>query len=96
MKEGVTLFCPKCGNQVSKDDNFCASCGHNLKDVKIKITSNNNQSFGDTNKVEKVSQNTRVFNPRSLDAIDTTDELKNIIAEVDRKISKNIKDYEKK
>lgn len=95
MKEGVTLFCPKCGNQVSKDDNFCASCGHNLKDVKINITSNKNQSFGDTNKVEKVSQNTRVFNPRSLDAIDTTDELKNIIAEVDRKISKNIKDYEK-
>ncbi|WP_100069190.1 zinc ribbon domain-containing protein [Peptoniphilus harei] len=95
MKEGVTLFCPKCGNQVSKDDNFCASCGHNLKDVKINITSIKNQSFGDTNKVEKVSQNTRVFNPRSLDAIDTTDELKNIIAEVDRKISKNIKDYEK-
>lgn len=95
MKEGVTLFCPKCGNQVSKDDNFCASCGHNLKDVKINITSNKNQSFGDTNKVEKVSQNTRVFNPRSLDAIDTTEELKNIIAEVDRKISKNIKDYEK-
>ncbi len=53
MKEGVTLFCPKCGNPVSKDDNFC-----------------------------------------NLDAIDTTDELKNIIAEVDRKISKNIKDYE--
>lgn len=94
MKEGVTLFCPKCGNQVSKNDNFCASCGHNLKDVKINITSKNNQSFGDTNKVEKVSQNTRVFNPRSLDAIDTTDELKNIIAEVDRTISKNIKDYE--
>ncbi|WP_277221625.1 zinc ribbon domain-containing protein [Peptoniphilus vaginalis] len=94
MKEGVTLFCPKCGNQVSKNDNFCASCGHNLKDVKINITSKNNQSFGDTNKVEKVSQNTRVFNPKSLDAIDTTDELKNIIAEVDRTISKNIKDYE--
>lgn len=94
MKEGVTLFCPKCGNPVSKNDNFCASCGHNLKNVKINITPNNNQSFEDTNKVQKVSQNTRVFNPRSLDAIDTTDELKNIIAEVDRKISKNIKDYE--
>lgn len=93
MKEGVTLFCPKCGNPVSKDDNFCASCGHNLKDVKINITPNK-KSFEDTNKVKKVSEHTRVFNPRSLDAIDTTDELKNIIDEVDRKISKNIKDYE--
>lgn len=96
MKEGVTLFCPKCGNPVSKDDNFCTSCGHKLKNVKINITRDSNikKISEDTNKVEKVSQNTRVFNPRSLDAIDTTDELKNIIAEVDRKISKNIKDYE--
>ena len=96
MKEGVTLFCPKCGNPVSKDDNFCNSCGHKLKNVKINITSDNDvkKSFEDTNRVEKISQNTRVFDPRSLDAIDTTDELKNIIAEVDRKISKNIKDYE--
>ena len=96
MKEGVTLFCPKCGNPVSKDDNFCNSCGHRLKNVKINITSDNDvkKSFEDTNRVEKISQNTRVFDPRSLDAIDTTDELKNIIAEVDRKISKNIKDYE--
>lgn len=96
MKEGVTLYCPKCGNPVSKDDNFCNSCGHKLKNVKINITSDNDikKSFEDTNRVEKVSQNTRVFDPRSLDAIDTTDELKNIIAEVDRKISKNIKDYE--
>ena len=95
MKEGVTLFCPKCGNPVSKDDNFCASCGNNLKDVKINITPYK-KSFEDTHKVKKVSEHTRVFNPRSLDAIDTTDELKNIIDEVDRKISKNIKDYENK
>lgn len=95
MKEGATLFCPKCGNPVSKDDNFCASCGHNLKDVKVRITSKKDDKKEDTTKVKKVSEHTRVFNPKSLDAIDTTDELKNIIAEVDRKISKNIEDYQK-
>ena len=95
MKEGAELFCPKCGNPVSKDDNFCASCGHNLKDVKIKITYKRDDKKEDTTKVKKVSEHTRVFNPKSLDAIDTTDELKNIIAEVDRKISKNIEDYQK-
>ncbi|MGF0094942.1 zinc ribbon domain-containing protein [Peptoniphilus sp. SGI.035] len=95
MKEGATLFCPKCGNPVSRDDNFCASCGHNLKDVKVNITSNSSIKKENTAKVEKTSEHTRVFNPKSLDGIDTTDELKNIIAEVDRKISKNIEEYEK-
>ncbi|MDY3902723.1 zinc ribbon domain-containing protein [Peptoniphilus sp.] len=95
MKEGATLFCPKCGNPVSRDDNFCASCGHNLKDVKVNITSNSSIKKENTAKVEKTSEHTRVFNPKSLDGIDTTDELKNIIAEVDKKISKNIEEYEK-
>lgn len=95
MKEGATLFCPKCGNPVSKDDNFCASCGHNLKDVKINITSNSSIKKENTTKVKKMSEHTRVFNPKSIDGIDTTDELKNIIAEVDRKISKNIEEYQK-
>ncbi|OLR65704.1 hypothetical protein BIV18_09370 [Peptoniphilus porci] len=95
MKEGATLFCPKCGNPVSKDDNFCASCGYNLKDVKINITSNSSIKKENTTKVKKMSEHTRVFNPKSLDGIDTTDELKNIIAEVDRKISKNIEEYQK-
>lgn len=95
MKEGATLFCPKCGNPVSKNDNFCPSCGNNLKDVKVNITFNSSDKKEDTSKVQKISEHTRVFNPKSLDAIDTTDELKNIIAEVDRKISKNIEDYKK-
>ena len=95
MKEGAELFCPKCGNPVSKNDNFCPSCGNNLKNVKVNITLNSSDKKEDTSKVQKISEHTRVFNPKSLDAIDTTDELKNIIAEVDRKISKNIEDYKK-
>lgn len=95
MKEGATLFCPNCGNPVSKNDNFCPFCGNNLKDVKVNITLNSSDKKEDTSKVQKISEHTRVFNPKSLDAIDTTDELKNIIAEVDRKISKNIEDYKK-
>lgn len=95
MKEGATLFCPNCGNPVSKNDNFCPSCGNNLKNVKVNITLNSSYKKEDTSKVQKISEHTRVFNPKSLDAIDTTDELKNIIAEVDRKISKNIEDYKK-
>ncbi|MDU3010572.1 MAG: zinc-ribbon domain-containing protein [Peptoniphilus harei] len=89
------MFCPKCGNPVSKNDNFCPSCGNNLKNVKVNITLNSSDKKEDTSKVQKISEHTRVFNPKSLDAIDTTDELKNIIAEVDRKISKNIEDYKK-
>ena len=95
MKEGAKLFCPKCGNPVSKNDNFCPSCGNNLKNVKVNITLNSSDKKENTSKVQKISEHTRVFNPKSLDAIDTTDELKNIIAEVDRKISKNIEDYKK-
>ena len=95
MKEGAELFCPKCGNPVSKNDNFCPSCGNNLKNVKVNITLNSSDKKENTSKVQKISEHTRVFNPKSLDAIDTTDELKNIIAEVDRKISKNIEDYKK-
>ena len=66
MKEGAKLFCPKCGNPVSKDDNFCASCGHNLKDVKVRITSKGNYKKEDTTKVKKVSEHTRVFNQNHL------------------------------
>ena len=52
MKEGAKLFCPKCGNPVSKNDNFCPSCGNNLKNVKVKIVSENNNKI-DTNSDSK-------------------------------------------
>ncbi|MBU5669360.1 zinc-ribbon domain-containing protein [Peptoniphilus sp. MSJ-1] len=91
------MFCPKCGHPISKDDNFCSSCGANIKNVHVKFLPNdeNITSKGDTNKVKKISEETRVFNPKSLDGIDTTDDIKNIIAQVDKKVSKNIENYKK-
>jgi len=93
----VPLFCPKCGHHVSNDDNFCSSCGANIKNVHVEFRHNNldNDSKEKTNRVNKISEETRVFNPKSLDGIDTTDDIKNIIAEVDKKVSKNIEDYKK-
>lgn len=85
------MYCPNCGNKVSENDNFCASCGKNLRNVHIKIEKDDN--YIPENKT-KSSQETRVFKPISIDKIDTTDDIKNIIAEVDKRISKNIADYE--
>ncbi|WP_354367645.1 zinc ribbon domain-containing protein [Peptoniphilus olsenii] len=87
----MPLYCPNCGNKVSENDNFCASCGKNLRNVHIKIEKDDN--YIPENKT-KSSQETRVFKPISIDKIDTTDDIKNIIAEVDKRISKNIADYE--
>lgn len=86
------MFCPKCGNPVSSKDNYCAVCGKNLKNVKINIESLDKE---ETTK-SLSSDETKVFKPISIDKIDSTDEIKKIIDEVDKKISKNIKDYEDK
>lgn len=85
------MYCPNCGNKVSENDNFCAACGKNLRNVHIKIEKNGD--YVPKNE-PKTSQETRVFKPVSIDKIDTTDDIKNIIAEVDKRISKNIADYE--
>lgn len=85
------MYCPNCGNEVSKDDNFCAVCGKNLKNVHIKIE---DDDFKVPKKKNKSSEETRVFKPVSIDKIDTTNDIKNIIAEVDKKISKNIAEHE--
>ncbi|WP_308533670.1 zinc ribbon domain-containing protein [uncultured Peptoniphilus sp.] len=90
------MFCPNCGNIVSKDDNYCKVCGKNLKNVKIKVESLDSTTPVKAVKMPKTKDVTRVFNPKDIDGIDTTDDIKNIIAEVDKKISKNIKEYEKR
>lgn len=90
------MFCPNCGNIVSKDDNYCKVCGKNLKNVKIKVESLDSTTPVKAVKIPKTKDVTRVFNPKDIDGIDTTDDIKNIIAEVDKKISKNIKEYEKR
>lgn len=85
------MYCPNCGNKVSESDNFCAVCGKNLKNVHIKVEGADSK---DSKSKRELSEETRVFKPISIDKIDTTDEIKNIIAEVDKKISKNIADHE--
>ncbi|WP_138159598.1 zinc ribbon domain-containing protein [Peptoniphilus catoniae] len=85
------MFCPNCGNEVSPADNYCKVCGKNLKNVKVTIT----QDIGEKDHKEtKTNEATRVFRPVKIDGIDTTNRIKDIIEEVDKKISKNINDYE--
>lgn len=89
------MFCPNCGNIVSKDDNYCTLCGKKLKNIKISVENlEDTVNTSKTTTKESTKDVTRIFNPHKLDGIDTTDDIKNIIAAVDKKISKNIRDYE--
>ncbi|WP_164845593.1 zinc ribbon domain-containing protein [Anaerosphaera multitolerans] len=89
------MFCSNCGSKVSPSDNYCPVCGKNLKNVKISIVEEN-QDKKDNTKV-KLDDSTKIFKPiTTLDGIDTTDDIKNIIKAVDEKISQNISEYEKK
>ncbi|MDO5715969.1 MAG: zinc-ribbon domain-containing protein [Tissierellia bacterium] len=84
------LFCPNCGKSVSKNDNYCPLCGKQLKNVKVRIERAQEDTFDPSESMDK----TRIFNLKSLDGIDTTDNIKDIIHAVDKKVSKNIKKYE--
>ncbi len=85
------MFCPNCGNKVSADDNYCKVCGKNLKNVKIIITKEDSKP-AETKK--SFDQSTRIFKPiKNLNGIDNTNDLKDIINEVDKKISQNISEY---
>lgn len=82
------MFCPNCGNPVSKYDNFCPNCGKKLREVTtVDVSSSSKQ-------IHNSMDETRVFNPKTLDGIDTAEDIKNIIHAVDEKISENIKKYE--
>ncbi len=35
----MTIFCPKCGNSSSSEDNFCRNCGARLVSASIKVSS---------------------------------------------------------
>lgn len=85
------MFCPNCGNVVSDTDNYCAICGKKLKNVQVKVENLEKKSKSSHERTKDV---TRVFNPKKLDAIDNTDDIKNIIAAVDKKVSENIREYE--
>ena len=74
------MFCPNCGNKVDPNDNYCKICGKNLKNVKVKIVSENNNQI-DTNSDSK--DKTIVFKPiKNIDSIENTRELKEIIDEM--------------
>ena len=87
------MFCPNCGNKVDPNDNYCKICGKNLKNVKVKIVSENNNKI-DTNSDSK--DKTIVFKPiKNIDSIENTRELKEIIKQVDETVKSNIENYTK-
>ena len=87
------MFCPNCGNKVDPNDNYCKICGKNLKNVKVKIVSENNNQI-DTNSDSK--DKTIVFKPiKNIDSIENTRELKEIIKQVDETVKSNIENYTK-
>lgn len=91
------MFCPNCGNEIPQNSNYCPVCGKKLKDVKISITPINTDENKDTNKSldDNNKDATRIFKPiGTIDGIDNTDEIKDIIKAVDEKISENIHKYE--
>lgn len=87
------MFCPNCGNKVDPNDNYCKICGKNLKNVKVKIVSENNNQI-DTNSDSK--DKTIVFKSiKNIDSIENTRELKEIIKQVDETVKSNIENYTK-
>lgn len=91
------MFCPNCGKKISDQDNYCKFCGKNIKNVKVTIDSLD-QEHDDLSYKESenkgTSQSTIVFKPLDkLDDINSTNRIKSIIDEVDKKISNNIDQY---
>lgn len=86
------MFCPNCGNKVDPKDNYCKICGKNLKNVKVKIVSEDNgiDNIGDP------KDKTIVFKPiKNIDSIENTKELKEIIKQVDETVKNNIENFTK-
>lgn len=32
------MFCPKCGSEISKGSDYCAKCGHKLRNPIVKVS----------------------------------------------------------
>ena len=91
------MFCPNCGKKVSDQDNYCKFCGKNIRNVKVTIDPLD-QEYDDLSYKESenkgTGQSTIVFKPLDkLDDINSTNRIKSIIDEVDKKISNNIDKY---
>lgn len=92
------MFCSNCGFKVSENDNYCPNCGKKLKNIKVSIINEeaeNSKATTSKNLETKLKDETRIFKPIKIDSIDSTNNIKDIIQEVDKKISKNIENYEK-
>ncbi|WP_019131738.1 zinc ribbon domain-containing protein [Peptoniphilus obesi] len=93
------MFCPNCGKKVSDQDNYCKFCGKNIRNVKITIDTLDQETDDLSYKKSEnkgTSQSTIVFKPLDkdkLDDINSTNRIKSIIDEVDKKISNNIDQY---
>lgn len=86
------MFCPNCGNKVDPNDNYCKICGKNLKNVKVKIVSEESTIDNQSDSKDK----TIVFKPiKNIDSIENTKELKEIIKQVDETVKSNIESYTK-
>ena len=86
------MFCPNCGNKVDPNDNYCKICGKNLKNVKVKIVSEESTIDNQSDSKDK----TIVFKPiKNIDSIENTRELKEIIKKVDETVKSNIENYTK-
>lgn len=86
------MFCPNCGNKVDPNDNYCKICGKNLKNVKVKIVSEESTIDNQSDSKDK----TIVFKSiKNIDSIENTRELKEIIKQVDETVKSNIENYTK-
>lgn len=81
------MFCPKCGAKLMDNANFCHLCGTKVEGLTKKKS--------DTRDFPPVSEEQNLDGPKSIEkTMETTSDLVEIIAEVDKKINEEITKHE--